>query len=513
MVPLLPRGVRITHKVTRGNLPVSYERFTDSGQAAQACREEFAGKYIHAAGVGWLKWDGKVWREVPDKVPLADLRRWTTSRLAADLGGDPVKWARRLDTSKLKNALTLLEGFEEISVEAGQLDANPDLLNVRNGIVCLHIGGELIPHDPRQYMTKLADVDYVPTAIHEDWTAALSAVPLDVQDWLQTRYGQAITGHMCPDDRVVIQQGGGQNGKSTLLAGIAAALGDYYHAAPARLLMGGQNPGATPDLADLRGRRFAAIEETPESGRLDVVGLKNLAGTLRITARKLYRDPVTFPASHTLFVNTNYPPQVAETDEGTWRRLLLVEFPYTFTGAGGDTERPGDPRLRARLSGPEQARAALAWLVEGAVRWYENRREFPDTPSRVREASEDWRWSTDHVVTFWNDYLDPDPDSYIYTGDLIWLFNQFMMRNGNARVAESTFVRRFENHKMTAAHAVGRTRLSQGPRQSLTQSRPHGSLDPHARMPGAPTGQVWCWTGIRFRMINADALPADQRFW
>lgn len=481
------------------------DRFSDSAQAGAAVAEALKDQYVHVHGIGWLHYTGKVWREVPDKVPLAEVRRWATAKLVAAANpydADLVKgWTRRLDNTKLRNALALAEGFDEVSVEAEALDANPDILNCQNGVVYLPTG-DLIPHAPELYLTKIAAVDYDPTALHPDWNAALVAIPAEIQGWLQTRYGQAISGHMCPDDRVVIQQGGGENGKSTVLAGVAGALGDYYHQAPARILIGGQNNGATPEMADLRGRRFVGIEETPESGRLDVVGLKNVAGTTRISARKLYRDPVSFPASHTLFVNTNYPPQVGETDEGTWRRLLLVEFPYTFTRGTptGDLERPGDGQLRSRLEkGKDQQRAALAWLIEGAERWYRAGRDFGAVPASVETSTDAWRWSTDHVAIFWEDHLDPDPNSYIWTGDLIWMFDQYMTQRGNARVAESTFVRRFERHKKTGEQAVTRTRLSTGSRQKLYQSRPAGSLDPHARMPGAPSGQVWCWVGLRFR--------------
>lgn len=493
---------------------MAFGSFTDSGQAALACRGAFADRFIHVAGVGWLEYDGRVWREVADKVPLAALRRWTNEAIAAELGKDEpsnlAQWTKRLDHPKLKNALALLQGFEEISVEPDRLDANPDLLNCRNGVVYLPTG-DLTPHRPDLYLTKLANVDYDPTSLHEDWTAALAAIPADVQPWLQTRYGQAITGHMCPDDRVVIQQGGGSNGKSTVLAGVAGALGDYYHQASARILIGGQNNGATPEMADLRGTRFVAIEETPESGRLDVVGLKNVAGTTRISARKLYRDPVSFPASHTLFVNTNYPPQVAETDEGTWRRLLLVEFPYTFTATpSADTlDKPGDGSLRRRIvAGADQHRAVLAWLVEGAIRWYEARREFAATPAAVAAATEAWRWSTDHVEVFWEEFLIPDPNSYIWTGDLIWMFDQFMTNRGNSRVAESTFVRRFIGHRITTGVGVTRKKLRTGDRQTLSGSRPPASLDPHMRMPGAPTGPVWCWVGLRFAEVTDDGKPS-----
>lgn len=479
--------------------------FTDAGQAAAACREALDRKYIHVHGLGWMAYDGKVWREVPEKTPLAEIRRWTSAKIseAAQKGDvDSVKaWSRRLDTPKLRNALTLAQGFDNISVQADLLDANPEVLNCRNGVVYLPTG-DLTPHKPELYLTKIAGCDYDPAAVHEDWTAALRAVPESVQPWLQARYGQGITGHACPDDRMVIQQGGGSNGKSTLLAGIAGALGDYYHQAPSRLLIGNQSGSHTADLADLRGARFVAIEETPESGRLDVVLLKTLAGTPRVSARKLYQDPVSFPATHTVFLNTNYTPIVGETDEGTWRRLLLVVFPYTFTDRPNpDTlDLLGDPHLRDRVGRPEQSAAALAWLVAGATAWYTAGRKFTPPPAMVLSDTDEWRGRTDNIATFWDDHLEPDPNSYIWTGDLVWFFNSFMRFHGNAGISDQTFWRRFAHHASTSGALVHKRRVRNDGGQGLTISRPRGAMDPHMRLPGIPEeGQIWAWVGLRFR--------------
>lgn len=484
--------------------------FTDSGQAAAACREALADKFIHVAGVGWLMYTGAVWREVPEKAPLAEIRRWTTEKLAdaATANGDLKAWVRRLDNPKLRAALALAAGFDGISVEADQLDAKPDILNCRNGVVYLPTG-DLVPHDPRHYLTKISGCDYDPGAEHPDWKSALEAVPESVRPWLQTRYGQAITGHACPDDRMVIQQGGGSNGKSTVLAAVASALGDYYHQAPSRLLIGSQNGAHTADLADLRGTRFVAIEETPESGRLDVVLLKSLAGTPRVSARKLYQDPVSFPATHTVFLNTNYTPIVGETDEGTWRRLLLVVFPYTFTAEPAhDLDLPGDPHLRDRMTGDDQRRAALAWLVSGARAWYDHGRTFDPPPAMVVSDTAEWRDRVDNVATFWQDHLDPDPDSFVWAGDLIWFFNNYMRQHGNAGISDLTFWRRFAHHAMTTDQLVSKRRVSVGPGQRLRLSRPTGKLDPFARLPGIPEGQIWAWVGLKFRPasdVHADA--------
>lgn len=495
--------------------------FTDSAVAVRMCREYFEDRWVHAHGLGWLEWDGKRWREQPEKAALEAARRWTADQLLAaaqavadgtGTGRRATEWAARLDIRRLKAALTLAQGIASVNPEL--LDASPDVLNVANGIVHLPTG-DLLPHNPRLWLTKLAGCEYSPTALHPDWTSALAAVPSEIESWLQVRYGQGVTGHMTPDDRVLIQQGGGSNGKSTVMSAVAAALGDYYFLASDKILMGAQAGAHTTDLADLRGTRFVAIEETPEAGRLDVVRLKKLAGTERITARKMRQDNVSFPATHTLFVNTNYPPVVGETDDGTWRRLLLVNFPYTFTAAPmGEHERAGDPGLRDRLTGTEQRKAVLAWLVEGAQRWYEGRRTFPQVPTQVVEDTGEWRGRTDHIAAFWGDHLDSDPNSYVYAGDLIWMFNNFMRQHGNAPLAESTFIRRFRTHALTEGALVKQARVRQGVRQGLAQSRPFGALDPFSRLPGVPAGQVQAWVGLAFRkssdQIDIDEWAADQ---
>lgn len=500
-------------------------QFTDPAIAEQVAAD-LRDRFVHVHGLGWLEYDGKVWREVPDKVPMEVVRAWFRDQLeqAGALYAGALRdrelsmkdlerlhaavkaWARSQGIGRLKAALLLAAGL--LSVHPDQLDANPDLLNVQNGVVHLPTG-ELLEHRPDYYLTKITGCDYSPTAIHADWTAALNALPLEVQDWIQVRYGQGITGHTTPDDKVIIQQGGGANGKSTVLTGVAAALGDYYFLASDKILMGSQSSAHTTDLADLRGCRFVSIEETPEAGRLDVVRLKKLAGTERITARKMHQDNVSFAASHTLFVNTNYPPVVSETDEGTWRRLLLVVFPYTFTRhPQADNERFGDPGLRERLrvGRDGQREAVLGWLVEGAVKWYDARREYPAPPDAVVAATAEWKDRTDHVAAFWADHLDPNPHAYVWVEELISTFNTFMRAHGNAAVSNLTFERRFADHPVTAGAMVRKARMRQTD-TSLRLSRPHGSLDPFTRLPEVPPGQIRAWVGVSFRGDQAARVP------
>jgi putative DNA primase/helicase len=97
--------------------------------------------------------------------------------------------------------LSLARGIVERRVT--ELDRHPDLLNTPSGVVDLRTG-DLLGHDPNLLMTKIAGAEYRPGATHPDWAKALEAVPDDTRDWLQLRLGQAITGHMTPDDVLTV---------------------------------------------------------------------------------------------------------------------------------------------------------------------------------------------------------------------------------------------------------------------------------------------------------------------
>src|SRR5207342_835538 len=134
----------------------------------------------------------------------------------------------------------------------------------------------------------------------------------------------------------------------------------------------------------------------------------------RITARHVHRDNFTFQASHSLFTTTNYVPIVNETDHGTWRRLTLLSFPYTFRKPGepmeSDSDRRGDPTLKARIrqDANGQHDAIVTWAVEGAMRWYAD----PDTALQptetIAEDTRAWRAEADRILGFWDEHLTAD---------------------------------------------------------------------------------------------------------
>ncbi|SCL25435.1 phage/plasmid primase, P4 family [Micromonospora inyonensis] len=467
-------------------------------------------RFCWTAALGWMEWDGQVWRRSNEAAVVEVVRQYVLDLFSREVQAGAAGERRKmlsglLGRGRIGAIASLAKGI--LLQDAASFDQHPDLLNTPSGVVNLRTK-QLMPHDPALLLTKMTAVAYRPNAVHPDWTTALQAIPGDVRDWYQVRVGQGITGHMTPDDVLVVNQGGGENGKTTVLGTASKVLGSYYVLVSDRVLLA--DAGAHPtELMELRGARLALVEETPEARRLSVGRLKKVVGTPEIEARYIRQDSVTFTATHSLFLSTNYRPVVEETDHGTWRRLALVRFPYRFVKREADLTGPddrlGDPTLRERLMASEQAReAALAWMVEGAHRWYQAGRVMPEQPPRVVEATRAWRAESDLVLAYVDDRLVADRDSHVISTELLADFNEWLTARGHRAWADKMFTSRFGEHDELAKHRVekrqmrDRTGLSRRPTETFNLNS--------AAIPARYTA----WLGIRFATETDRAADLDE---
>lgn len=421
--------------------------------------------YAWVRGLSWFRWTGTRWKGVSNEHVREVGARWVREQYMTALdvaaghmtpatSGRAEEWAKYQKKGRIDSLCTLAKGVLE--VQPGDLDSDPDLLNCANGTLDLR-AGELRSHDPRDYITRTTGHAYVPGARHDDWDRALEAVPADVLGWLKVKFGQGVTGHTPDDDRLVFLNGGGANGKSTVIAAISEAIGDYYHVIAPRALLADARVHST-ELADFRGARFAVLEEMPDKG-LNITRVKTLAGTPKITARHIARDSVTFDATHTMFVTTNHHPTVTETDHGTWRRLALVRFPFTFTDVPDSeipSQRQGDPGLRQRITAGDDrlSQAVLVWLVEGASEWYDAGQLTPELPDRIADDTRAWRMESDTVLHFWNDCLETAPGVFTLSGDLYRAYSSWAEQRNLQAMPDRMLFPKLAAHELAEQHGV-----------------------------------------------------------
>ena len=485
---------------TEPDTEVADDTFSDARLAETVADEVLADRFVWCKALGWMGWSGTHWDSVTEERVGEAVRRFVLRRFgqAFEIGRKDARqgWHSILGAARQHAVLGLTKGIVERTADA--FDADPDLLNTPSGTVDLRTG-QVLPHDPDLLVTKVTRGVYSAGYTHPDWEQALTALDEDVRPWLQVRVGQGITGHPTPDGVIPIAQGGGENGKSAVTTdGIVPALGDYAAPVSAKLVAAAKDEHST-ERADLRGQRFLIAEELTEDRALNITAIKQITDVSQIKARKVFRDNSTFTASHSLFMTTNYVPVVNETDHGTWRRLALVRFRFTFQKPGepltGQSDRRGDPQLKERIRAGAggQHDAIVTWAVEGAQRWYQG--GFPPLPPIVEKDTRAWRRTTDRILGFWDDCLFADQDASVLTTDLLQAFNAWMEANGHNKWSKELFGSRFGSHAETARHNVEARRPRN--RHKLNITRPSG-VTALEELPERP----YVWVGVRFRRLD-----------
>ncbi|MFH8582532.1 DNA primase family protein [Streptomyces zaomyceticus] len=499
-------------KTGRGNVQGALAA-SDAFIVEQVVTDRLEGRFCWSPHLGWMQWTGKVWASADDTTVREDVRlylaEWVVGQLAtptAGVGSEDL--VRLLGKGRIAGLTDLSRGL--LLVNGDQFDTDPDIITVENGVVDLRTSA-LLPHDPKRYLTRYVPTRFVRGARHADHDMVLSALAPEVHPWLQIRLGQGITGHVPDDDVMLLLHGDGQNGKSSLVDATAIALGGRTDIGAMTFLDDSVLTGdrdAKEERMALKGARLAFAEELPEGRRLNVTQLKKAVGTALMKARHLYQREVQWVTSHTLIITTNYRPTVAETDHGTWRRLALVPFPYTFVRGEpeNDYERKGDSGLKRRLGGREQREAMLAWLVEGARLWYEADRTMPEHPSDVVEATRKWRAESDIIIRYWGERLVADYNSHVMSKELMDDLNTFLGEIGQQAWSQKTAVDRFGSHEETKSKKVTKQLIRSREGLSRPTANDIGSGWVTARP--EPPARYHAWMGVRF-ITEADLTEAD----
>lgn len=211
-------------------------------------------------------------------------------------------------------------------------------------------------------------------------------------------------------EALVIAYGDGRNGKSTYWNSVALVLGSYCGGISADALTANCKRNIKPEMVELKGKRIVIAAEMEEGVRLSTSVLKQLCSTDEVGGEKKYKTPFTFVPTHTLVLYTNHLPRVGDSDEGTWRRLIVIPFKAQFEGHG---EIKNYADYLVETAGP----AILRWIIEGAEKVIAS--EYHLTmPKCVRDAIQEYRGQNDWLRHFLEDCCDVDPSCQEKSGAL-----------------------------------------------------------------------------------------------
>lgn len=378
---------------------------TDAGLAALVAKKHGGGIRRVLDTGEWRAFDGKRWTGGEPAAKAVERHILSVGRdlydRAPGLDDGLAKQAARaairvLNDIGTRAVLSRLAAVECIGTTSDRFDPDGELLNVANGTLNLRTG-EMHPHRAGDFITRLIDIPYSATATAGRWEKALEEIfehNPELPEYLQRAMGYAATG-LIREHVFHLLIGVGRNGKSLLVETLAGVLGEYSLAIAADTLAKAhdlQRP--RPDIALMRGRRFAFSQESNRGTPLDEALIKKLTGGDTISARVLHQNPINFKSTAKLFLSTNHAPEISGTETAIWRRMRLIPFKVSFAGRE-------DVSLARRLEAEREG--ILAWIVEGAARYFDI---GLDAPEVVTEATDQYRRESDQMGRFVDECLE-----------------------------------------------------------------------------------------------------------
>lgn len=289
---------------------------------------------------------------------------------------------------------TLKESRPMLEITPQDLDANPYLLCTPDATYDLRLGmAGAREHSPEDFITKTTTVSPGDRG-KQIWLDCLNTIfcgDQELIDYVQMICGLAAVGKV-EVEALIIAYGCGRNGKSTFWNSVSRVLGLYSGNISADTLTFGCRRNVKPEMAEVKGKRLLIAAEMQEGARLNDSTVKQLCSVDDIFAEKKYKDPFSFSPSHSLVLYTNHLPRVSASDDGTWRRLIVIPFNAKIEGKS-DIKNYGDYLYQ------NAAESILAWIIEGAKKVIDLGYKFP-VPAIVQKAIDDYRSQNDWFGNF-----------------------------------------------------------------------------------------------------------------
>lgn len=314
-------------------------------------------------------------------------------------------WRKCRNKPTIDRSLALAAEESGMTLPYREFDRKGQFLGVGNGVVNLKTG-QLVSGDPGYLMMKSCPIAYVADAKCPNWQSFLNSVmegDAEKVEFLQQIAGSSLVGKT--KEKMFVFQGGGSNGKSTFINVLEMILGSvsdggYKAVIKPEVFTGNVN---TPEyyLAKLKGARVIMMSETSAGGVLNDTLVKQVVDSQEgIQAREVREQAFEFAVVGTVMMLTNNVPKVSATDNGTWRRLVLVNFNRKFNESEKDRTLV-NTKLKPELEG------ILAWAVEGAMKYFANGEKFV-VPESIQRDTNDWRAMEDKLGSFMEQRMSND---------------------------------------------------------------------------------------------------------
>ena len=240
--------------------------------------------------------------------------------------------------------------------------------------------------------------------------------------YLQKILGYCLTGETNAQSFFIFW-GRGSNGKSLLLNLLDKILDKAYKPASKEIFVK-SNKSAGVETLDIKNARLITYSETASKDSLNDDLIKRITGEDKITARGLYRDPITFSLICKLILCTNHKPEINAQDKGMRRRVKFVPFNAKFCeNPTKENEYLKDTKLLKTLTKEKYINEFFSWCVEGAMEYYQDNNFNP--PADIMKEENKYLNSKASVDAWFNDCIEPCKDGKIAKSSLYDNYKQY----------------------------------------------------------------------------------------
>lgn len=367
----------------------------------------------------WFFYNGKKWiKDEQGMNAINLLKTFVCTIIQYSLSIDNetfTKYCKKLLDAKRREAL-LKDSRSNFFISQGEFDVQDNLINCQNGTFNLNTF-ELQPHNPKDLLTKISNVIYMPKIKCSRWEHFIEEImennPNKI-NYLQKAFGYSLLAGN-PLSKCFILIGTVRAGKGTLNESFNYMLGGnngYAQTIMPNVLAKQSNKKgeiASPEIAKLQGCLYLSMSEPEQNFNLDDAFLKTLTGEDTISARPIYGHPFNFVPKFTLFINTNHFLNVVDYTIFESNRLAVIEFTRHFEECKRDTS------LKPFFKTPEAISGIFNWAIEGFKKYLE---EGLIPPQEIVKATTKYYHECDKLKLLIDNEMEPSPNNTFPISDL-----------------------------------------------------------------------------------------------
>ena len=204
------------------------------------------------------------------------------------------------------------------------------------------------------------------------------------------------------DEGFYIWTGTGGNGKSKLIDLTSMCMGDYACNLPIALLTQKRKASgaASPEMALTMGKRLCVMQEPDVNETMNIGQMKELTGNDKIQARALFKEPLFFTPQFKLVCMCNDLPHIPSNDDGTWRRLEVVDFESKFVDSESDVNHDLNRYIKDKTIKTKIPMWVIPFFAMLLPMWRDYDENSIEIPDEIKAKTNEYRGDND-IIGSW----------------------------------------------------------------------------------------------------------------